>query len=225
MTNDSTQGQRSLRRLLGLGLLAGTVLQFGCGSSTDTASGTSDTGNLILNPGAESAKGSADGEPVKTPDWTSKGEATAATYGDNGWPEETDPGPPKRGKNFFSGGPDEMDSTLTQSIDVSQYGSSIDGGGVTYVLSGWLGGFSGQTDHATVTATFLGSSGESVGTGTIGPVTAAERKDSSGLLEKTEKGTVPSGTRSVKVVIDMVREDGAANDGYADELSLVFDGV
>jgi hypothetical protein len=204
--------------------LAGALCLSACGSSSAPAALT-DTGNLILNPGAEAAVGSSTGAPVKTPDWTSTGEATALQYGEGGYPASTDPGPPDRGKNLFIGGQDDMNSSLTQSIDVSMYGTAIDGGAVTYDLSGWLGGFSSQDDYATLTVTFLGATEKALATAVIGPVTAEERMDNTSLLEKTKKGTVPVGTRSLKVVLAMVREEGAANDGYADNLSLVFDGV
>jgi hypothetical protein len=204
--------------------LAGALCLSACGSSSGPGA-TTDTGNLILNPGAEAAVGSSNADPVKTPDWTSTGEATALQYGIGGYPALTDPGPPDRGKNFFAGGEDDMNSSLTQSIDVSTYGSAIDGGAVTYDLSGWLGGYSSQDDYATLTVTFLDATEKALGTAVIGPTTAKERMDNTGFVEKTKKGPVPVGTRSLKVVLAMVREEGAANDGYADNLSLIFDGV
>jgi hypothetical protein len=92
-------------------------------------------------------------------------------------------------------------------------------------LSGWLGGYSDQGDSTTLTVTFEGASGTAVGKGSIGPVTAAQRKDLTKFLEQSSKGPVPTGTRSVLVVLDMVRQEGSSDDGYADNLSLVFDGI
>jgi len=43
-------------------------------------------------------------------------------------------------------------------------------------------------------------------------------------LQRSSNGTVPSGTRTV-LVCSMLRTDGTANDGYADDLSLVFSGL
>jgi hypothetical protein len=182
------------------------------------------TGNLILNGNAEAAVGSTGGGPVKTPDWTSTGEATAVQYGPMGIGYPV-PGAPDAGKNFFSGGDDDAKSSLMQTINVSQYASFIDGGGVSYTLQGWLGGFSDQGDYETVTATFLSATGSILGKGTIGPVTAAQRKDTTELLKKTTTGSVPVGTRSVVVLQLMIRDCGAYNDGYGDDLSLVFSGV
>jgi hypothetical protein len=200
------------------------LASFGCSGSSSPAA-TTDTGNLILNGDAESGSGGTDDNPItKTPDWTSSGGAGAIEYGDNGIGYAV-PGAPDAGKSFFSGGSDNTTSSLTQTIDVSQYGSAIDGGGVTYVLEGYLGGYADQGDDATLTVTFKSASGSDLGKGTIGPVTESDRKGNTELLKRSTTGAVPATTRSVQVVLSMTRTDGAYNDGYADDLSLVFDGV
>jgi hypothetical protein len=187
-------------------------------------SGTS--ANLIVNGDAETAAGSMDGTPVATPGWTVTGEATAIQYGaSGGYPASTDPGPPNRGMNFFAGGEDDMMSSLAQTVDVTQYASAIDGGAVTYSLSGWLGGYSDQGDNATLTITFEDATGTALGTATIGPVLATDRNDTTELLERDATGAVPKTTRTLQVTLSMVRTDGAANDGYADDLSFILDGV
>jgi len=116
-------------------------------------------------------------------------------------------------------------SSLTQTVNVSHYAGSIDKNHATYKLSGWLGGYADQGDNATVTATFQDALGNPLGTGSIGPVTASDRSNQTGLLPRSSDGTVPSGTRKVLVVISMVRTDGTANDGYADNLSFIFSGI
>jgi hypothetical protein len=197
---------------------------FGCsGSSSPVA--TTDTGNLILNGDAESGAGGTEDNPVtKTPDWTSSGGAGTIQYGDNGIGYAV-PGAPDPGKSFFSGGSDNDTSSLTQTIDVSKYASAIDGDGVTYALEAYLGGYAGQGDSATLTITFKSASGSHLGTGKVGPVTEADRKGNTELLKRSTTGAVPATTRSVEVVLSMTKTDGAYNDGYADDLSLVLDGV
>jgi hypothetical protein len=204
----------------------------GCaGSSPILDAGTRDTTggaascNLIVNGNAEAAIGSVDGTPVATPGWTSAGQATAAQYGANGWPALTDPGPTNRGLNLFSGEPSDATSLLTQIVNVGQLASSIDGGGVTYLLSGWLGGYADQDDNATLTVNFQSAAGVTLGSGTIGPVLASERSSASGLLLRLSSGAVPAGTRSAVVVLSLVRVSGTANDGYADNLSLALGGA
>jgi hypothetical protein len=181
--------------------------------------------NLIVNGNAEAAIGSADGSPVATPGWTSAGEATAIQYGASGWLALTDPGPSDRGLNNFTGGWTDATSSLTQTVTVSQFSSTLDANQVTYVLSGWLGGYSSQDDSATLTATFQNAAGVALGTGSIGPVLASDRAGVTGLLFRSSAGAVPSGTRTVLVVLSLNRTEGTANDGYADNLSLAFSGT
>jgi hypothetical protein len=94
--------------------------------------------------------------------------------------------------------------------------------GTGYELSGWLGGYSSQGDDCTLTATFESAAGTPLASATIGPVTAAQRHDNSELVLRRKSGSVPAGTRSVKLVLVMVRDAGSDNDGMADTLSLVF---
>src|SRR5207237_8931805 len=102
-----------------------------CGSSSApmTSMNGGVSGNLIVNGDAEAAPGSADGQPVATPGWTSAGEATAIQYGaPGGLPKLSDFGPTNRGSSFLAGGPNEATSSLSQSIDVSRYAAAIDRG-------------------------------------------------------------------------------------------------
>jgi hypothetical protein len=203
---------------------SGSVLDASADSEDATIGGPTSC-NLIVNGNAEAAIGSADGTPVATPGWTTTGEATAAQYGVSGWPGSADPGPTDRGLNLFSGGPSDATSTLTQTINVAQFSSAIDSRRVTYLLSGWLGGWQSQDDNATLTVTFQSASGVALGTGSIGPVMGSDRAYATGLIQQSSSGSVPSGTRTVLVVLSLVRISGSANDGYADDLSLVFGGT
>jgi hypothetical protein len=184
------------------------------------------TCNLIVNGNAEGAVGSTDGTPVSTPGWTATGEATAGQYGAPfGYAGLTDPGPDDRGNNLFAGGIADPTSTLTQTVNVSQYASAIDTGGVSYLLSAYLGGWNGQDDNAVLTVTFQNVSGSALGTGSIGPVLSSERAGVSGLLFRSTSGAVPAGTRTALVVLTITRTEGSANDGYADNLLLAFGGA
>jgi hypothetical protein len=188
--------------------------------------GGSTTCNLIVNGNAEAAVGSTDGTPVPTPGWTSAGEATAGQYGaPYGYPGPTDPGPDDRGNNLFAGGVADDISTFTQTVNLSQFASAIDTNGVSYLLSGWLGGWDGQDDNAALTVTFQSAAGSALRTGTIGPVLSSDRSGVSGLFFRSTSGAVPAGTRTVLVVLTITRTSGTNNDGYADNLSLVFSGI
>jgi hypothetical protein len=95
---------------------------------------------------------------------------------------------------------------------VSAAATEIDAGTLTATLSADLGGFSTQGDNAAVTATFLSPAGAQLGTLTVGPVTAADRSNTTQLLHRSAARTVPPGTRTVRVVLTATKTDGAYND-------------
>ncbi len=73
-----------------------------------------------------------------------------------------------------------------------------------------------------LTVTFRNAGAASIGSASIGPVTAADRANATGMLLRAAGGAVPVGTRTIDVVLQMTRLSGSYNDGYADDLSLVL---
>lgn len=69
---------------------------------------------------------------------------------------------------------------------------------------------------------FEDSAGKVLTKAQIGPVSAADRQNATGLLQRKASGKVPPGTVKLVVTLRMTRTDGAYNDGYADNLSLIF---
>jgi hypothetical protein len=127
------------------------------------------------------------------------------------------------GARFFAGGLAE-DVTSRQVVDLSAMAPEIDAGGAVAVLSALLGGYRADQDEATVTATFRNPHGESVGTLSIGPVTAAERGHGITLLPRRASGTIPPLSRMVDVAMRAVRRGGGAYaDAYFDNVALVLD--
>ena len=164
---------------------------------------------------------------VPVPGFTITGGATVTAYGTGGptsFPGLTSPGPPNRGSNFFSGGNASGSSLLTQLIDLSADAALIDTGTIEFALSAFLGGFRGQNDRVTVTASFGDGSGNVLQTAAIGPVLAADRGGQTGLLLRETDGLLPAGVRDVAVELAFVRSGGSFNDGYADALSLSLAG-
>jgi hypothetical protein len=181
--------------------------------------------NLIKDAGAEKAKPDSDGGQVKVPNWTpAKGtQFTATAYGaSGGFPAKSSPGPKERGKAFFAGGPSGNSSAATQSESLAADKSLIKAGKAEFTLSGWLGGFSSQRDHATLTVAWKSAAGQVLGRATIGPVTPGQRKDVTGLLRRVTRGTVPKTAVTALLTLRMVRYDGEYVDGYADNLSLTI---
>ncbi|MEY9931119.1 hypothetical protein ABH926_005766 [Catenulispora sp. GP43] len=180
------------------------------------------SGNLLVDSGAESAaQCSSNGlDDMTMPGWTIvSGDPNAVCYGASGYPDASTPGSPTRGNQFFAGG-GTGNSDLAQTVDVSSAASAIDAGGVPFNLSGWLGGYAGQNDRVGMTATFLNAAGASVGTAAIAPVTSTDRGLVTKFLQRSATGTLPAGTRSIKVDLGFIWTAGDTTDGYADDVSL-----
>lgn len=186
-------------------------------------------GNLIVNGGADAGAASDGFSSVPIPGWTINGPLTVVAYdtpdpdGLPPFPTSTGPGPDDRGANFFAGGPDNGSSSASQVVSVAAAASLIDAGAVRYDLSGYLGGWTDQEDSAVLRIAFKQGS-TVLGWAEIGPVTAADRANETGLLGRSTSGLVPTGTRQIVVTLVMTKQEGvgAYNDGYADSLSLVL---
>ena len=181
--------------------------------------------NIIINGDAEADLGASnDFTTVPPSGFTPTGNLSAVKYGaSGGFPTSSSPGPVDRGLNFFTGGPNIAFSGGLQFIDLSSGASSIDLGTIDFNLSGFLGGFLGQSDNAIVSLQFLDSSNSVLGSSSIiGPVSNTERKNITGLLFRETTGKVPIGSRAARIQLDLTRIDGTYNDGYADNLSLVL---
>lgn len=176
--------------------------------------------NLIANPSAEAGK-AGDGHKVAVPGWTQHGQFTVTSYASPGGDvDASSPGSKHRGANYFYGGSSNAKSSGTQTIKVAK--SGVKTGKVKYTLSGWLGGYSSQADKVKLTASFRNAKGKQLAAATIGPVTAAQRHDVSGMLHRSAKGKVPAKTRQVVITLTMMRAEGDWNDAMADDLSLVL---
>ena len=215
---------RLLRTLASAALWGGALLALD--SSPSSAAPTSLGTNLIINGDAEAGPGSGSGNDVEAiPGWFTTSNFTVVQYGAPAFPTSAISTTIGGGANFFAGGPDTFfSSAATQAMNVSALASSIDAGSDLITLSGFLGGFDGQDDDMTVTATFLNGSSISLGMLTIGPVTEPDRDGATTLLFRSISGEVPEGTRSIIVEMDATRFEGAYDDGYADNLSLVVSG-
>ncbi len=179
--------------------------------------------NLVFNGDAEYERGFGDFWPdASIPGWQDEGWHTVMVYGaEGGFPLDSDPGPPDRGANFFCGGGDTSDTSISQDVDLSALAETIDAGGVQYQLSAWLGGYASQDDRSGLSASFLDASGVALHSVTLEPFTAADRGYATGLWSRSDTGSVPAHTRSARITLTAWRSYGY-NDGYADEISLVL---
>lgn len=185
--------------------------------------------SLIVNGNAETPAvadpQTLNGSVVDVPGWSRTGLFTIDAYAEpNANLDASSPGPPDRGSFYFYGGTSNALSSATQDVDVASAATLIDAGNVRYSLSAWIGGFTTQEDNAVLTVQFRNFSGTVLGSTTLGPVTSADRNGVSALLQRSQNGGVPSGTKVIRVTLTMTRTDGADNDGMADSLSLVLSG-
>jgi hypothetical protein len=181
--------------------------------------------NLLLNGDAEVGPGSGSGNDLELiPDWTTTSVFTVVQFGAPAFPTPAVATAIGGGANFFAGGQGRAFSSASQIVNVSDLASSIDAGQASVALTGFLGGFDGQDDNMTVTATFLSSTSDPLGVLSIGPVTQPDRDGLTTLLFRSISGALPGGTRSIVVEMDAARFQGTYDDGYADNLSLVVSG-
>jgi hypothetical protein len=197
-------------------------------SATPEALGIVRTGvNLISNSGAEGNPGTATNADRVVTDWetsTTNTVTTSQLY-NKGMPSFAG-----SGTNFFyggnAGGTFAESHTLRQKISVADLAAGIDLGLVRYDLSGYFGGFSNQSDTASLSATFLDALDGTLGTLTIGNVTAAERQNVTRLLQRSAAGAVPMFTRDISLALTFTKgTENNFNDGAADNLSLVINMV
>ncbi len=158
----------------------------------------------FLNPGAETGTGGNPDGNNPPPSWDVLRNLTTVEYGTGGptWPDANTPGPTNRGNNYFGGGTNQGNSYATQVFDLATYDAAIDGGGMTFKLSGWLGGHTTYGDYAKVSLQFLSAAGTPVGgISFIGPVTLADRAGQTALLYRETTDVVPVGARQAEIKI------------------------
>jgi hypothetical protein len=194
-------------------------------ASTMPGSATPLGSNILTNGNAEAGVGSASGNDIEAiPGWTTTSNFTVVQYGAPAFPDPTISTAIGGGINFFAGGPSTALSTAAQTINIGDLASTIDAGSLSANLSAYLGGFDGQDDNITLTATFLNGASSVLGAVTIGPVTETDRAGVTTLLPRSGSAAIPVNTRSISIELVATRLQGSYDDGYADNLSLVLSG-
>ena len=110
-----------------------------------------------------------------------------------------------------------------QTVDVSRSRDLIDAHRAKARLSAYLGGGSTFDDRTTVTASFLGRNGGTLGSLRIGPVTAADRNKLTTLLRRAGAATLPHGTRKIRVTLTAVDADKSFSSALADNVKLTLE--
>lgn len=153
--------------------------------------------------------------------WRSTGTLLQVLYGTAGGYPTTADAPPRSGQIFFSGGTNPV-SFAKQEFDISALATQIDAGTLRYRASGAFGGYATDGDNALMTVAFRDASDAILDSVDLGGFTAADRGNATKLMRDADSGFVPVGTRSAQVSLTMTRTNGASNDGYSDDISLVL---
>ncbi|WP_159050349.1 alkaline phosphatase family protein [Streptomyces cellostaticus] len=180
------------------------------------------SGNLIVNGDAEAGGHCTDDWAAATtvPGWTTQAggvDVMCHTAGSFGLPGDGS----SPGKAFF--GPGNFgDGSMAQTVDVSSAATAIDGGGVHYNLSGWLGGWTTYSGYVAVGLHFHDANGRPLGaTAKLATVSASDRGLATKFLSRSTTGAVPAGTRSIQVEVQFLSTSHET--GYLDNLSLTLD--
>jgi hypothetical protein len=188
-------------------LVAAALLAAACSSNAAVIYGQ----NLVVNGGAEAGMTGWSGYP----DYNL---VQAVNYGSN-WVLPTQPGPLDRGASMFAGL--GQYAVAFQNFDLGVPTVS----NMAYALSGWLGGWADQGDNALFYVQFLDASNNEIGSSALGPVTAEERANQTGLFYRDTVGFMPAGTSKLAFWLSMERLVSNDNDGYADNLSFILQPV
>ena len=170
--------------------------------------------NLVTNPSFENVSGNA------ALSWL--GNVTTYAYALN----YTGPSPAGGGLNYWFGG--GADPLASQMIDITGNAALVDAGQISYNLSAFFSTYLLQRDFGTVRALFLDAGSTQIGSASIGGATfvgnlpVAGPGDLRAWGQDLFSGSIPSGTRMIRIVLDGDKEPGVGNvcDGYIDLLNF-----
>ncbi|MFI4938317.1 MAG: alkaline phosphatase family protein [Candidatus Berkiellales bacterium] len=186
------------------------------------------TPNLLLNGDAEYHRCTDDWTAqTSIPGWTVlRGAASVLCYSAFKYANETPNLPSstqhRAGKAFF--GAPGIDTAIEQTVDVSAAASTIDNGAVTFLLSGWLGGWHDRLENAIVTAVFLDANDKSTGLPVQLSASTKERNHLTALVALNISGKVPIKTRKIMITVNFLTGMTSFHNAYADNLSLILEG-
>lgn len=194
--------QKASASQFGLVKVDGTTIT-ATGGVISSSGGSAPTPLAITNPGAETGD---------TTGWTS----TTGTLGVLGSPTL-----PHTGSYYFTGGSGNATTIAHQDIAVpTGLESAVDAGTISADLSWWQNSFAGN-DQGKMQLQFFDGSMVQQGS-TVNGVLAAPVSWTNYSLAST---VVPATTRTLRIIQVMVRNAGAYNDAYIDDISLSLSGA
>ena len=145
-----------------------------------------------------------------------------------GFPSPYDPGPVLRDQNFFYLGQttnhiNGNNMWIKDRISLAPIQSAVDSGKIRYIISGYFGGWSSQTDTSQLHMFFEVTGKPNTGEVNVGNVTAADRQNKTVLLYRAQTGYIPKGTQYINLVLQSGNLSGSKyRTGFADNLSLIL---
>jgi uncharacterized protein (TIGR03437 family) len=202
--------------------------------------------NLIVNGNAEVPDGTplagwssprpADRSDKPVPGWNATPSLTAAKYSAWGFNADTPgPRPDARGNYLLAldvGGDRGKVERISQVIDVpaskisgapmSKLLELIDGGKITYQLSGWLGHYKNSVDGVTLRLSFYGAAQTNplVSAAELSSVSSQDHGNYTGMVERSSSGPVPPNTR--RILVELI---GTKVSTVVDNMQLVADNL
>ena len=178
--------------------------------------------NLLRNGNAEIGAAAADTKSVVKPQfWQTVGSFSSVSYGVAGMPGPQTSANIGGGKRFFAGGPTTAPASASQSVPIPASWRKVVASGLAFAqLSADLGGAQTKPDAAVVVVEFLNAKGKSLGGFKIGPVTPAQRGNTTGMMPVQAVRSVARGCRTLRVTIASPGGSGTYDDAYADNVAL-----
>jgi hypothetical protein len=186
-------------------------------------------GNALLNGDGETGAAATDETSHVCPQgWTCDPtfpNTTLLRYGTTIFPTAQESARIGGGNSFFAGGPSNSLSGVRQVVNLGDQ-PEFAAGAVKATFGGCLGGLGDQNDSALLQLTFLTQDDPDGNTPShtfakSGPK-AAERGNRTALLPVSQTVAVVPTTNSFRFTLSFLREGSGYNDGYADNLSVVF---
>lgn len=151
------------------------------------------------------------------------GNAEITPFTENGWTQisgnwqqRTVSPLPQNGEAYFFAGANSS-AELFQEVDVSNNSVNIDAGNQTYTFTCYLHSWAqSPADEGRVIVNYNDSTGEILDTYDTGINTTTEQ-----WVLFTDARLAPVGTRTIKITLLSVRNNGSNNDGYIDNIELI----
>lgn len=163
---------------------------------------------------------------VQIPFWDDNSYATTTSYTQAynadtaGWPNPKSIAASMNPGNAYYVG--SKNSVISQTINLKDLTEVFKNQEIQYDFSAYVGGFGTDNDTLRISLIFNDQNYRKITATTLDPVTPATRNNKTILQPRQKIGVVPSGTRSMTVILDSKLRSGTLADNFADNITLVL---